>query len=109
MDRSDKRIDQIFRNNAMQLKVEPGQSSWNRLEGRLPNNIYRPWHPVKIAAVLIPLICLTYIGAHFYQSHLTDQIIDLTRTTEDEFYDNYLGFLKSERYVDLKIAYHSQD
>jgi hypothetical protein len=112
MNQSVNKLDEAFKNKANGIHISPKNSSWERIEQKLSYSLWARFMSlklVKIAAVLLPLIILFSIANYYMGPSASTEIVNLTHTTEDEYYSDYLSFLRSDRYNNLELAYKAHE
>ena len=100
--------DQWFRSEANSLKLSPGQDLSDRIlsKSNLPKPAFSFGRKIwAIAAIgLLAIVSLSVIGIATQESPAS-LIVELSSTTQDEYFKSYSDFLKSGQYVQLEKAY----
>lgn len=108
MNRSTNNIDQSFKNGADALQVLPSEDAWTKINQGLNQSRTRStrlYLITRFAAVIIPFALLVAFGAYYYTSSQNYEVVEVASSTEDIYYSDYLGFIKSDEYASLALAY----
>ncbi|MDX1685332.1 MAG: hypothetical protein R3275_08855 [Saprospiraceae bacterium] len=105
-----RKLDQLYKDQAQNRRSEVPSELWQRLEHQLDTSLKRRLYMqriMKVAAVLLPMLIVAFLLITPKETDV--QIVDLSISTHDDYYDHYRDFIKSEEYAQLLETYKSYE